>query len=387
MSETMAKENKTLRFSLIQMVYSIAAAGIVVTYLVPLYKYFGFSVTKIGILSAIAYISSIVAEPVLGRLCDGKRNTSAVVTIAMILGLIAFSLIYFFHDSMIVVVPSVIILYSTTPSLAYLISQWSVKLKNSGVAINFGISRAAGSLAYGVFAAVFGKLIDIKGYDIILPAFTIFSLITILLLVTVKEPEIEPAADNKKVSYKELLKSRKYVMLALSALLTFIGSYCITVFLSLRIGEIGGSISAYGVIILIEGVVEVVAILCFEKIAKRISSYRTMMICFGLSFISAVIMSFATSISVMYIGMVIHGLFTGLYVAGIALYIPEIVDKELTYTAAMLVASCLAVAASLTSLYVAFITKIVSLQNAMQLAATMPAIAIIVFVLSRNKKR
>lgn len=381
-----SNKNMTARFSLIQMGYSIAAAGIVVAYLVPLYKYFGFSVTKIGILTAIAYISSIIAEPVLGRLCDEKYKTSIVVIVAMILGIIAFGIIYFCHGNMILVVLAVITLYSTTPSLAYLISQWSVKLKNSGMIINFGVSRAAGSLGYGVFAALFGKLLEIRGYEIILPFFAFFSLITIVLLVTVKTPFTKATVEVRtEVHYWELLKSKTYVLLAVAALLSFIGSYCITVFLSLRVEEIGGSISAYGGIIFIEGVVEVIAILMYEHIAKCISNYWSMMVCFMLSFISAIVMSFADTLLVMYMGMVIHGMFTGFYVSGIALYIPEIVDQKLTYTAAMLVASCLGMAASITSLYVAFATKIMCLQTTMKVATVMPALAIVIFVFSRKE--
>lgn len=382
----MSRKNMTARFSLIQMGYSIAAAGIVVTYLVPLYKYFGFSVTKIGMLTAIAYISSIVSEPFLGRLCDEKYKTSVVIMVAMILGIIAFSVIYFCHRNMILIVLAVVILYSTTPSLAYLINQWSVNLKNSGMMINFGVSRAAGSLGYGVFVALFGKMLEIRGYEIILPVFAFFSLITIVLLVTVKMPFTKVTTEARtEVHYWKLLKSRTYILLAVAALLTFIGSYCITVFLSLRVEEIGGSISAYGEIILIEGVVEVIAILMYEYIAKYISNYWTMMICFMLSFISAIVMSFADTLSVMYVGMIIHGMFYGFYVSGIALYIPEIVDQKFTYTAAAFVASCLGVAASITSLYVAFVTKIMSLQTTMQVAAVMPALAIVVFAFSRKK--
>lgn len=383
-----SEKNKTLRFSLIQAAYSIAGAGIIVTYIVPLYRSFGYDVTRIGILSAIAYLSAIIFEPVMGGICDRSKKTSPIITIAMIIGLAAFSIICFCNESMLCVAPAVILLYATTPSLAYLISQWSVKLRDSGIKINFGISRAMGSLAYGIFAAVFGKIIDIKGYDVIFPAFVVFSFITIILIVTVNETDASTESEEKKsgvTDLKNLLKSRKFTLLAISAMLSFVGSYCITVFLSIRVTELGAGMSYYGSIILIEGISEVVAILMYEKLSYRISGFNLMLLCFILSFISALIMSFAGDVRIISAGMVLHGIFTGLYVAGIANYIPEIIEKRYTYTAAMIVASCLSLAGALSSLYVGFVTKVISLQTAMCIATVMPALAVITFIVSKRE--
>ena len=129
----------------------------------------GYTNSQIGITLAAANVLAVVMQPLIADFVDRSKRldvigTTTIMTVCMMiftigmltfkggsLGLcVVFVLLIAFHT----------VLQPLFNSLAFRLEE------EAGVSINFGIARSVGSLAYSIFCAVFGTIVDHLGINV-----------------------------------------------------------------------------------------------------------------------------------------------------------------------------------------------------------------------------
>ena len=380
-----------LKFCLIQGAYCIGWAGIMQAYLIPLYHDYGYSALQISLLTAIANAVAIVAKPVYGFLCDRMRKTSAILAVAIVVGMVAGGLLAFSRGFLLLTALSVLLLYGTTGALGYLIDAWSVRLQMAGVAVSFGETRACGSLCYAGFSVIFGSLLDRMGFGILVPVYLGISLILLVAVLLVKEPKTAGVMPNREKqsplpAIRQLLKQPRYVALLVSVFLSFLASYSVAMYLPLRLQELGGGNTHYGIALFVSGAAEVIVLLLYRKLSFRYSHRKLLLLSFVFMLIMVAAVSCAAKPWFAVLMMSTQGVYNGLYMAAVAYYVPELVGLSLSYTGSMIVASMLSVAAVLAGVYMGIMITWIGLQAAMITAIAFAVLSFIVFVGFWKKK-
>lgn len=165
---------------------------------------------------------------------------------------------------------------------------------------------------------------------------------------------------------KRLMTDRRYLCLLAAVFLTFFGSSGIMLFFPLRVAEIGGGNSEYGLALFVMAASEVPALLLYRRLSLRFSN-RTLLAA-SLLFITAKVAAIALSpeLWLVVVLMTLQGPSYGIYLSAIVRYVPEIVEPRLTYTAQTVIAAVVSGAAGVASnLYMGVASERFGLQTAM----------------------
>lgn len=377
------------RYGLLQGFYW-AAFCTVFSFYIPLFESFGYDTFTCGIIAMCSTAALALAQPLWGVLCDRSKKIKPILTAALLCGIAGSVLLRYSGKSVFFTIPAVVVLSSTTQSLMYIFDTWSIRLRIDGAKISFGFTRSFGSAFYAITAALFGMALDRFGMGIMTPVFIVLSLIVIFLTFTIREPSVRNAGakpddkDSFAAGAKKLLKNKAYLSLLLAVFFVFFGSSGSMLFLAIRISDLGGGNSEYGLALFIMAMSEVPALLSYKKLAPRFSN-RTLL-CIAMFFMILKISAVALSPRVWMIValMILQAPSYGIYLSSIANYVPEIVERRTVFTAQTIIASIVSGLAGICSnLFMGAAATAIGLQPALCLMIAFPAAGLLIFSLSK----
>jgi PPP family 3-phenylpropionic acid transporter len=160
---------------------------------------------------------------------------------------------------------------------------WIAGLNARGRHINFGFTRAFGSLSFALISLVIGVVVKrytMSSLPVLLAIFGFFMAFAAFLLPKPEKPESvkKEKSESFGVTMKSLLSIRPYViMLVATALFNIPGGAYYTYF-SIYFTGIGGTESALGVAMFVLAVVEVPVMMLYSKIERRIPAEYLVMV-------------------------------------------------------------------------------------------------------------
>ena len=276
------KSNLTLRYSLHQFAYWAASAGIIsfaTTFLLEK----GFPSSRVGLLMACASLLSGVTQPNLAAVADRAKKCilspliialSAVCTLCFALLLLeglpagVFALLYlcgvWSFDSMIPLLNSLHVHYT-----------------GQGYRINYGLSRAVGSLSYSLSALALGYVIQSLGPNWMVRA--ILLLLPICILITLSYPKagsnttdetIRLSRSEEVSSLGEFCRRYRWYCISLLGVLLLAMFHAMTEnYLIAIMGRLGGDSRHVGVALFVATVTESGVLVFFDQIRRRISDH------------------------------------------------------------------------------------------------------------------
>ena len=254
----------------------IAAYCCIFSFYIPLSHSFGYNPLTIGVITMCGTVALTVAQPVWGLFCDRSKKIKPVLAAVLVGGVIGSLILPLGKKSIVYTMLAVLTLASTTQSLMYIFDTWSIRLRNDGANISFGLTRSFGSAFYASTGALFGAALDRFGMKIITPVFIALTCIVIALMLSIKEPHVETLAPSDKENFmlgvKKLSKNKLYISLLVSVFFIFFGFFGSSTFLALRISELGGKNSEYGLALFIMAMSEIPALLLYkacDKVSNR----------------------------------------------------------------------------------------------------------------------
>jgi PPP family 3-phenylpropionic acid transporter len=331
------------KLSLMQGLYW-AANCIAFSFLVPLFRTWGYSDFEIGVLTMLMALSSTIAQPLWGMYCDKQGHLKAVFISQMLLG----SLFIFFlplgEHHWLSAALIVICLSAAIQPMANLVDVWTIKLINEGEHVNYSWTRSFGSIFFAVGAVIFGVMLDDLGDWIRIPIFVGLTILLVLLAINLRKPaqpiRMKVNAESQLQSIRLLLKNKQYVGLVLSVFLLNVGGCVSIVFYPLLISDLGGNNSDLGLGWFVMAMSEVPVFMLFGWLLRKVAKVNVLLIV-GMSFygIKTALIAIAPNVAWAIGLQSLEALSFALYLPAVIYYINEIVDRKALVTAQMLLAS------------------------------------------------
>ena len=300
------KKTLTVRYTLQQMAYWAAAAGIL-SFASAFLLEKGFTTAQVGTLLASGNILSCIVQPILADRADrsGAQMINryivgltvlcgACFTVIQLLPLPQwlFGLLYlmgvFTFDAMMPLLNSVCVAYN----------QQSYK-------INYGVGRGIGSFAYSLAALAIGKVIAGMGADWMI--WIVLALLVGNVVVTLGYPRLDAQELREKqvsecCSIPVFFKRYKWYCVSLLGVMLLAMFHAMTENYLIKImGRLGGDSGSVGVALFIATAIEMPVILWFDTVRKHIPDNRLLKLA-GLSFLlKAVLFLIAPSVTSIYL--------------------------------------------------------------------------------------
>ncbi len=301
------KKGLSFRYSLHQMAYWTAAAGII-SFASTFLMEKGFAASTVGILLASGNLLSCALQPMLAARADRsggnvlKHLITALTALCMLcflsllfvpMGRSLFGLVYllgiFTFDAMVPLLNSVCVSYNA-----------------EGYRINYGVGRGIGSLAYSGAALVIGRVIADFGEDWML--WIVLGLLSMLAVTTLGFPSLTVSAAERReeqadcCSIGEFFVRYKWYCVSLLGVMLLAMFHAMTENYFIRIfGRLGGDSSSVGTALFIATIAEMPVFFWFDRVRAHIPNTALLKIS-GVSFLlKAVLLLFAPSVTSIYL--------------------------------------------------------------------------------------
>lgn len=125
----------------------------------------GYANAQIGMTLAAANILAVVLQPVTANLADRSRRMGAIGISGIMTGMMMVFTVgmFVFGGGSIALCVTFVLLIAWHTALQPMFNALTFKLEESGIPVNFGIARSAGSLAYSILCAILGSIVERMG--------------------------------------------------------------------------------------------------------------------------------------------------------------------------------------------------------------------------------
>lgn len=240
----------------------------------------GFNNSQIGFVIGVSGILSALFQPFVSRAADGLKRMSLRQFAAL---LVVFQLA---AGILLMVLPGKLsqsVLYGLLLILLQLVlplcSALGMACLNSGQNLNFGVARGAGSISYGVFSALCGRLVLWFGESSIPVAMTVLNLVMIASILLFKFQGMDgpvqtsrPAEEQKQDGKSFFRKYRGVFLLAVGITCLLISHNVLNTFAFQIVRPLGGDSGQMGTMLLIQSLVELPVMFLFAWMVSKASS-------------------------------------------------------------------------------------------------------------------
>ncbi len=345
----MHRPANNLRFSLLHGLYW-SSFCILYSFLVPLYRHYGFNDVTIGFLSMTGSLASMVVQPLWGLVCDRTGRIKGIFTAMVLLSVFVSYGLWLGRISAGWMFPIVFLLASTFVSMGTVLDSWVMKMGNEGHSVRFSITRGIGSLAFAATSFGFGHLLDAAGMTIIPLAFTFMALLLAGTAALTRAPvhinqrllaedTMPGPVKHPLAAFSDLAKNRRFVMLLFSMMLVFIGTGASIVFMPVRMAELGGTNVAVGTAMTVMALSEAAAMLSHHRLAKRFRNELLLAVSLFFFIVKILVLAFAPSVALLIASQVFQFFSFGLYMPSVMHHLNHIVGERQLTTAMLLFAS------------------------------------------------
>ena len=320
--------------------------GIIFPFLVRMCASFGYDDFECGVILTGVTVANLVMQPLVGSICDRLLRIKPLFIGMFLTGGAASFLIYFGKTNFPLLVVTFLVLSATIQTLQYIIDIWSVRISSGGVGYNYGFSRSFGSLFYALATGTLGFVLDRFGMDVIEPIFFVSALLTAFVALWVNEDECaerlrreRSLPGEKSVSppfFKALLmlfRNPRYEVFLVSYFIIQIGNMPIYNYTARKIEILGGGSSLLGVALFFQAISEVPMLLLQNRLKARFSAENLMRAALVGMVIRAAGIAFAPTALTVALSYLLQFISFGIFIGALVLYVPELVEKEILFTA------------------------------------------------------
>ncbi len=297
-----------------------------------------FSNQKIGWVMAISSVLAIVLQPALGALIDkfekltlkGVICTLSLLCVAFLVGIIFLNVGLLWMA--VFYVGIVALLYTMQP----LVSALTFEYINAGHNVNFGVTRASGSICFAVLSTLLGLWVN-KYSTSILPIICLILFVGYILLI-ISFPKVKRSTNqtyqldnfasptDDKVGF--LRRYDRFIPFLIGAAFIFMFHTIINNFLAQIMRPLGGTDTDLGISLTIAAVAELPAFLGFSFLVSKINTRSLMKIAGGIYAFRSIVFLFATTVWMINVGQIFQGLTFAVFLPASVYYINEIMREK-----------------------------------------------------------
>lgn len=323
----------TLRYTLINALYFAAFCTIHALAAVYLLAN-GFSNTEVGILLAVANITSAICQPIVAGIIDkpGWLTNRRFILISVIVIMLGSLILAMVHSNKAVIFIVYALIYMIQFAYQPVMTALYFEYEKAGCKIYYGLARGLGSASFAVTSAFIGGFVEKKGVGILLIVNVITMVLSAIVVFTFIKPESKATEDDKTAKPEEeahnnfLDFARTYpafVIFLIGTICFYFAHNMINDFMIQIIRNLGGGEKELGYSNFLQAILELPVMAVMPFVLKKISS-KTLLIVSGVAFfIKILILIFATNMAMMYLSQSFQLFAYAVYIPAVAYYVNE----------------------------------------------------------------
>ena len=345
----------------------------------------GYNASTIGVLIALANLSSIVFNYLISAL-QGKLKTVSAFQMAFFVSL---ALLAAYTGNALCARPSFalslsyLLCIAFTFSLTPLIDSLNSALIKNGIDIHFGVARSFGSLSYGISCIVFGYIASAAGWQAIVWLLVLFHLVLIFFLYIsgrhfARIDTAEAGEEEKEtLHFLEFIKNRPSFFLTCIGYAGLMGCFNLIMesFLLPILLSVGGTTVDSGIVQGIKAFMEVPFIFCFHLIERRFSLRSIFTVSVFSFFAKCLIMYAARTVVPIYASQILQGTSLALLLPAYVSYINRTMKKNEIALAYALQAMSLTAVQMLLNSFGGYVLDLYGVKPLCMLAAVLTALS------------
>ena len=307
----------------------------------------GYSTSSIGFFLAVSFLLATVLQQIISTAADNVKIINVIeitAGLSVLLALtFAFQVVYDGKNACLALL--FICNVTIVTILQPLLNAMNFFIERHGFTMNFGLARAGGSFFFFVISIITGNLmnlISVKAAPVC--GFIIALLFVIDLLwidydlkdvkVNVKGHEFDPVFSSKENDFsleflrKFIVKYKAFFIFLLGVVCYYFGHVVINNFFYQIVVHCGGNTGDNGGILAIQAIVELPAMIFFDKLRQRFGT-RLLLSFAGIAFvIKIIITAMATIVAMLYISVLFQSLSFAILIPGAVHFVDEIMDVK-----------------------------------------------------------
>ena len=346
----------TIKYSLLNSTYFIAFCTIHAYAAVYLLAH-GFTNTQVGILLALANISSAVSQPLVAALIDkpGPLTNRGFIIFSVLAIMAGSGLLMLVNENKVIIFIVYALIYMIQFTYQPVMTALCFEYQNRGADIMYGLSRGLGSAGFAVTSMLIGGVVEKRGVFVLLIV-NVFamaaSLVAILLFPKLSEEAgnrdakggniggVEDGAKdgarkenaNKDAAQSSLRDFAKlypaYALFLIAVVCFFFAHNMINDFMIQIIRGLGGAERELGRANFLQAILELPVMAMIGVILKKISAKKLLLIS-GVAFlVKIVILIFAKDMTAMYISQSFQLFAYALFIPAAAYYVSETMKQH-----------------------------------------------------------
>ena len=319
----------------------------------------GFTNTQVGVLLALANISSAVCQPLVAAVIDRKgfvTNRNFIMFSVFII--LAGSLILLaVQDNKIAVFVIYLIIYMIQFTYQPVMTALCFEYQKAGCDIMYGLSRGLGSAGFAVTSAMIGGLVEKKGVNVLLIVTAGAMAASLIVILTFRRQgdvgvcqgdgsfgsrftgtkrTVPPAKETTgpspclpRSSLTDFARAYPEYTLFLAGIICFFFAHnMINDFMIQIIRERGGAETQLGIANFLQAILELPVMALIGAILKKVSARNLLLVSSVAFFIKIMILIFTHSMAGMYISQSFQILAYALFIPAAAYYVSETMSEH-----------------------------------------------------------
>lgn len=333
----------------------------------------GFTNTQIGVLLAVANITSALAQPIVASLIDRQgffTNRNVMIICA---GIIAAgsALLLVADTSKILVFIVFALIYMIQFTYMPVMTALNFEYQNHGINIIYGLARGLGSAGFAITSALVGRIVEREGVRILLYLNIVIMAVQMVIVYFFKLPKDAKTDDSESASGERtregetgnLAKGSEassltaffgkypaFVLMLAGTVLIFFTHNMLNDYLIQIVRPLGGSEKHLGYATFIAAFLELPTMAAMTLFSKKLSM-RVMLVISGIAFtLKALVMTLATNIPMVYISQSMQLLAYAVFIPASAYYVSQNISETDQVKGQAFVTSCFTLSGVFSSL-------------------------------------
>ncbi|MBR0456753.1 MAG: MFS transporter [Firmicutes bacterium] len=317
----------------------------------------GYTNSQIGVTLAAANVLAVIMQPLIADFVDRSKKldvigTTEIMTVCMMVFTIG---MFTFKGGSLGLCVVFVLLIAFHTVLQPLFNSLAFRLEEAGVSINFGIARSVGSLAYSIFVAIFGTIVEHFGINVMPIASEISCLLLIASLAftgyyfnkgkkqaqqrnieqetveqraeTIVEAE-ESIEEEEEINLIQFIKRNKmFFIMNLGVLGIFFSNAVLNNYMAQICDGVGGSTEDMGRILGVMAFLEIPTMVFFKQLRRRFSCQFLLKIAAIGFTVKIAICWLANSVIMLYIGQLFQPVSFALFLPGMVYFSDEMMSR------------------------------------------------------------
>ncbi len=306
----------------------------------------GYSNSQIGITLASANVLAFIMQPLIADYTDRSKRLGIIgVTELMTALMMVFTIgMFVFKGGTVALCVVFVLLIAFHTVLQPLFNSLAFKLEECGLATNYGVARAGGSLAYSIFIAILGTLVEKFGIVIMPISGEIICALMILCLVLTRRTfkknlamghpplysssSAEDGADDESINLVQFIRRNKtFFLVNIGVVGLFFSNAILNNYMAQIVDAVNGTTEDMGRILGIMAFLEIPTMVFFKRIKKYFSCQLLLKIAAIGFTIKIALVWIAGSVWMLYVAQVFQIISFALFLPGMVYFTDEIMSR------------------------------------------------------------